>query len=251
MELGTEKQFDHDFVQPINAGMLKSSSPHAVQDCLLQAKKLNSIVRPYLDRVNASFLRTDLQEMHQIVLHVRQTPLQTKVRGNDVLYRNAHFTIVIAAVWALQENEQREPRAQELLQNVRRPCDAQSSELTSLLLHVIRYQNLRPIHNHPATLLNMNHPAENKWWKDVEDTKLGSTMRNVLHGNKITILLHIIAKSIGTGDKVLIYANSLPTLDYVEEVLGYASWGEHVPSLRAQFPDTDLGGWKKNKDFLR
>ena len=114
-----------------------------------------------------------------------------------------------------------------------------------------RYQNLRPVHNHPAALTRTK--STDKWWETTNNQKLLTCLNrcSVLESNKLVALLHIIVKSIKMGDKVMVFANSLPTLDYVEDVLALEDWKKHVPSLAKGFPDDELGGWERGKHFLR
>lgn len=65
------------------------------------------------------------------------------------------------------------------------------------------------------------------------------------------ILLHILIEASKMDDKVLIFCNCLSTLNYIEQVLAMANWGSHVASLAEQFPGEQLGGWRKDVDFLR
>ena len=37
----------------------------------------------------------------------------------------------------------------------------------------------------------------------------------------------------------------------IESLLGSEDWKRHVGSLKESFPQTKLGGWEKNKDYLR
>lgn len=51
--------------------------------------------------------------------------------------------------------------------------------------------------------------------------------------------------------KTLVYSKCLKTLDLIEGFLKSKDWGKQVKSLDDQFPNVKLGGFKKNRDFLR
>lgn len=115
-----------------------------------------------------------------------------------------------------------------------------------------RFQNLRPVHNHPAALLKLKEGDPVGWWESMKDKKVLKNMTSVVHSNKLLAMLHIIVQCTEIGDKVLVFANSLPTLDYVEDVLELEDWARYAPSLKISFPEKKkLGGWKSGQDFLR
>jgi len=76
-------------------------------------------------------------------------------------------------------------------------------------------------------------------------------VKEVMNGYKVCLLLHILAYCEQIDDKVLIFANNIPTLNYIEEVLALPDWTQEVPSLAAKFPGMKLGGWKNSIDYLR
>ena len=89
---------------------------------LTKSKELNTILDPYVHRVDSSELRKDLPPMQQVVLHVRQTSLQSKIYRAHKRFQRNPFT------------------------------DANS--------FLKQYATLRPVHNHPvrfacAPFLNM------------------------------------------------------------------------------------------------
>lgn len=133
------------------------------------------------------------------------------------------------------------------------------------------YQDTRPIHNHPACLKMSNGKSprssptdelddddvvvasldDDKWWMNVLKQSEIDSLDAVENSSKMVALLHILAYSDKIGDKVLVFSQSLKTLDYVEHVLQLDNWKEHVTSLAAHFPEQKLGGWKAGTDFVR
>lgn len=86
---------------------------------LTKSKELNTILDPYVHRVDSSELRKDLPPMQQVVVHVRQTSLQSK------LYR-------------AYKRHQRD-----LLRSSVNTCNS----------FLKQFSLLRPVHNHPVSLI--------------------------------------------------------------------------------------------------
>lgn len=92
--------------------------------------------------------------------------------------------------------------------------------------------------------------TEKDWWKStVERIGGAEKLKEVEQGYKIVLLLHILMEAQALGEKVLVFAQCLKTLDFIEYVLGLDDWAEHVPSLSSS--PQKMGGWKKGVDYLR
>ena len=74
-----ETIFDRGYVKPIALGMASNCSLEAHFISLTKSKDLNDILDPYVHRVDSSELRKELPPMQQVVVHVRQTSLQSKL----------------------------------------------------------------------------------------------------------------------------------------------------------------------------
>jgi hypothetical protein len=89
------------------------------------------------------------------------------------------------------------------------------------------------------------------WWRKSVDQEGEDNVRRVKNGYKVLLLLHILTFAERIGDKVVIFANSIPTLNYLEYVLAL-DWKECIPSLAAISPSSGtLGKWEKAKDYVR
>jgi hypothetical protein len=89
------------------------------------------------------------------------------------------------------------------------------------------------------------------WWRKSIDQEGEDNTRRVLNGYKVVLLLHILTFAERVGDKVVIFANSIPTLNYLEYVLAL-DWKESIPSLAAISSSSGtLGKWEKAKDYVR
>ena len=81
--------------------------------------------------------------------------------------------------------------------------------------------------------------------------KSGLDLKAIEHGGKIVLLLQIIAHCDAIGDKVVVFSQSLPTLSYIEEILNSPDWGGFKFYLPDNIRKQKLGGWKKDREYLR
>ena len=211
---------------PIDKGMPSDATPAEVQECELKSCQLKNILAPYVDRKDSTVLRETLPPMQQVILHVRQSKMQSN------LYK------------VLKRFEKK-------------------NDITNFLT---RYALARPLHNHPACLLmkasssaadDSSLDSDEKewtkalWWENFANKKGIIEMEKVKHGTKVTLLLHILAHADSIGDKVVVFSQCLKTLDFLERVFQLDCWADHVKSLATAFPGTTIGGWKNGTEYLR
>lgn len=78
----------------------------------------------------------------------------------------------------------------------------------------------------------------------------------------MVVLLEIIAASLDSGDKVLVFSQRKPVLDLIERVLKTEGWGGFVqtrgpplPSWRYSFEETEKRGkwgpWRNGEHYYR
>ncbi|KAL3910583.1 MAG: hypothetical protein SGARI_002053, partial [Bacillariaceae sp.] len=68
---------------------------------------------------------------------------------------------------------------------------------------------------------------------------------------KLILAAHGIAKAVELGEKILVSSKCLKTLDIFEHFLSSPDWKSHIGSLKKNFPNTKLGGWKKGQEYVR
>lgn len=82
----SEAVFDREFTNPIMKGMTSDATKDAVWESSLKSAQLQKILSPYVHRKDATVLREDLPAMQQVVIHTRQTKMQTNLyKGKYVL----------------------------------------------------------------------------------------------------------------------------------------------------------------------
>lgn len=111
----SERKFEKDYVLPILCGMSSDSTAADKEMADEKMQEIKEKLRPYVQRKDASVLLEDLPPMQQVVLHVRQTKVQSRLYGAYKKYARSGVE------------------------------DAKN--------FLRMYSNLRPIHNHPGCLL--------------------------------------------------------------------------------------------------
>lgn len=95
--------------------------------------------------------------------------------------------------------------------------------------------------------------CDENWWKLKErsqDTPSFEHGEFIKLSNKLFIFLSILGISINAGDKVLVFTQSVMTLELLECVLKSERWGE-VISIKSECSTCKFSQWKENYHYLR
>jgi SNF2 family DNA or RNA helicase len=227
-DLADKRYFATKYAKPIAAGMASDATKRCVYDSLNLAQELHDFFAPHVQRVGSSVLEKDLPPIQHVVLNVRQTRIQTSMY-------TAHKKSVTEATRHMRKK-------------------------TSFFKY---YNTLRPINSHPASLLHRtddrvrgedddeDFDIDDEGWYDTTVNKEGEEKVNeVMNGYKIALLLHLLAAAEEEGEKVVVFANSLATLNYIEFALEL-DWVDQVPSLAASFPEKKGTCWEQSVDYFR
>jgi SNF2 family DNA or RNA helicase len=167
--VASETQFDQQYAEPIMSGMANDSSKYAHALSVSKAAELNDLLAPYINRVDVSVLSKDLPAMSQVVLHVRQSRIQSR------LYQT------------FQRAQKQDPDLKGFFR---------------------MFSELRPIHNHPFCLRiaserqlkrrdsstdeSATTEKSTSWWESGFVKKEKDPLDDVESGYKIVLLLHIL-----------------------------------------------------------
>lgn len=199
--LGKLERFKLRFEKPINNGQLIDSTNEEVKLMKKRIHVLTKMLKNYVHRCDFEILVPYLPPKFEYVIGVRMTPIQSR------LYRYYISNVTIVT----RKN----------------------------LLNDSRILML--IGNHPSLLLKYHQERYGKesvdnhrefWWREVIDPLEEKEMFDMKLGSKFTLIFSILAQCERIGDKILIFSQSIPTLDYLEKLLY-----EH--------------NWTKNRDYFR
>lgn len=129
-------------------------------------------------------------------------------------------------------------------------ADATNEKECSPNIPQIKLESERTIINPRAESSVMPDIVDELWWKPVVAKRGEHEFTKVEQGKKIVFLLQILAYSQEIGDKVVIFSQSLPTLDFIENILS-RDWSVYVNERNKFSPLIKLGGWEKQLDYYR
>uniref|UniRef100_A0A7S3L215 ATP-dependent helicase ATRX n=1 Tax=Amphora coffeiformis TaxID=265554 RepID=A0A7S3L215_9STRA len=213
--------FEKEFVIPIQNGMPKDCTDSAKRLSEKKSAELYKLLKPFVNRKDASHLLKDLPTLTQVVLHLCPSKLQQSI------YRSFRTT------------------------------KGKNEDFKNFFK---AFKSLAPINNHPATLLAdaADDPKSDRddvmtvksWWNKIRKKFGAHELKKIDGGYKVVLLLYILAMAEARDEKVLVFSGCLKTLDFVEEVLQSEDWRSLVPGL--PFPEgAKIGGWVSGSDFLR
>jgi SNF2 family DNA or RNA helicase len=70
-------------------------------------------------------------------------------------------------------------------------------------------------------------------------------------GNKIVAFLALLALSVNEGDKVLLFSQSVPTLNFIELCLNQSQWGKAVGIDDCKVDGLKFSRWQRGRNFAR
>lgn len=93
---------------------------------------------------------------------------------------------------------------------------------------------------------------ETHWWKvwTVHNDEELSAKELLNLSNKMVTVLALLALTIHEGEKMIIFSQSLYTLDTIEQFLMLPNWGRLV-NRNNQMPQDQLSNWSKGVEYLR
>ena len=219
--LGSPQEFRKRFADPIDAGLMVDSEPRDVRRMKRRLFVLSKEIKDFVLRRDETLLARECPGKTEYLVVAKLQPIQKK------LYQS-YFS-------------KAQPKAIEA------------------------HMALLRLGNHPAThLCNDNKvgacllartratPAcsastEGWDWASETDRLLnGNDAGAAVLSSKVVLFLDILSESLARGDKVVVFTQSLATLDYLAHVLQTDTWGAYL-----QQKDARRGAWVNDQDFFR
>ncbi|XP_060787681.1 helicase ARIP4-like isoform X2 [Neoarius graeffei] len=256
--LGTRPEFSNMFVRPILNGQCVDSTPTDVQLMRYRSHVLHSLLEGFVQRRGHDVLCSQLPQKQEHVILVRLTALQ---RALYVKFMN-HFReagntgwlslnplkafCVCCKIWnhpdILFEALQRENMANEQ--------DLDLDDITASNAQCSANQRAKPCESGSSsqgelTLGRLQEKTSQvityEWAKDI----MASYQKGILENSaKMVLFFHIIEESVKSGDKVLVFSQSLSTLTVIEDFL-----------VKRIVPDYSGSGvkqnWTRNVNYYR
>ncbi|XP_072230790.1 transcriptional regulator ATRX-like [Leuresthes tenuis] len=273
--LGSLGEFRNRFINPIQNGQCADSTPKDVRVMKKRAHVLHEVLDGCVQRKDYSELSQFLPPKHEYVLAVRISPLQYKLyryyldhvtsegsltnktnqRAGANLFKDFQ---VLGRIWThpwclhlshlskkcLHKKNQVKAAAQ--LRNVE-TIVAESGQKENEEKHLNDNGNNTVTRDASrdgpvvaATGLRLQS-ANECWYKNLLSESDAKIME---HSGKMVLLFEILRMAEDLGDKVLVFSQSLISLNLIEEFLEASHRARHTSSLEA-------GRWIKNKDYYR
>ncbi|KAM3869276.1 transcriptional regulator ATRX-like [Diretmus argenteus] len=273
--LGSLKEFRNRFINPIQNGQCADSTPKDVQVMKNRAHVLHAMLVGCVQRRDYSVLSQFLPPKHEYVLAVRVTPLQYKlyrhyldyytgagsmgdgarVKSGTKLFKDFQILSRIwTHPWCLQlsyiskENKghfdgRNLVKAAVLLESHKSNVnESGSSNQTDKRVSGDQRGGLPAAEAEKASTSSRPDSTAEDWYKNL----LSEGDANILdHSNKMVLLFEILRMAEDLEDKVLVFSQSLISLDLIEDFLE----SSHRPSGELLYGGT--GSWIRNVDYYR
>ncbi|XP_033833701.1 transcriptional regulator ATRX-like [Periophthalmus magnuspinnatus] len=261
--LGSLGEFRNRFINPIQNGQCADSTPRDVRIMKNRAHVLHAMLAGCVQRKDYSELSQFLPPKHEYVLAVRVSHLQCQ------LYR--YYLDHISGVLSMPEGTKARPGANLFkdfqvlsriwthpwclhLSNVKGSLDKKNKakhqpdgnqRLLSFKINEVNEDNATSssdviIQGEREFNSSSSQCATNDWYKNMVSE---NDAKDATHSGKIILLLEILKRAEALQDKVLVFSQSLISLDLIEDFLKQA----HL----ARVTQGKAGSWKRNVDYYR
>ncbi|XP_051540427.1 transcriptional regulator ATRX-like isoform X2 [Myxocyprinus asiaticus] len=268
--LGSLKEFRNRFINPIQNGQCADSTPADVRLMKNRSHVLHELLSGFIQRRDYSVLTSCLPPKREYVLSVRMTPLQCQLYthylqyctgkgvGVGSLFQDVH---VLSLIWT-------HPWCLKLAQLSKNKGKEDSAPiLTALGAGLVTHSTqLNGSERGEAKSTGDSLDAKNKTgdWKGREERD-GFSVGNgsaadwylpfitaadakvLEHSGKLQLVMEILHHAEELQDKVLVFSQSLISLDLIESFLEYAD----KTKGKEECPYKGKKSWVKNKDYYR
>uniref|UniRef100_A0AC34FZY4 Helicase ATP-binding domain-containing protein n=1 Tax=Panagrolaimus sp. ES5 TaxID=591445 RepID=A0AC34FZY4_9BILA len=214
--LGSESDFKSIYAAPIEAGKASDAHEAYVGHMKRKCKKLYTILSGCIHRKDVKTLYDEVQkEKTEITLMIRPTKIQRK-------FIEAYLFRVDPYTNGLEERNIFKDRLR----------------ITLAL-------------NHPSVFCEYQKRVPDYSVNRIISKYNGENYYDVNLSNKLILLIDIIKYCEKIGDKLIIFSQSISTLDYIEEVLQNLAYKNEWNNQAKNCPENESWGWETGKDYMR
>ncbi|GJN20781.1 hypothetical protein PR202_gb08199 [Eleusine coracana subsp. coracana] len=246
--LGSSHEFRNRFQNPIENGQHTNSTSDDVKIMNQRSHILFEQLKGFVQRMGMNVVKNDLPPKKVFVITVKLSQLQRKLykrfldvhRDYSEKLHNSFFAKyqILAQVWnhpgllQMAKEQRGNLRKEDAVENFLTD-DSSSDDNAENLPNGEKLKDRTDQQSKKSNFMN----EESNWWEDDLDE---NTYREADHSGKLILLLAILLKCSELGDKVLVFSQSLTTLDLVEFFLSKLQ----VKGKEGKF-------WKQGKDWYR
>lgn len=271
--LGTRKEFEREFVKPIEQGQCREAKPKDVAQMKKRAHILHKMVEKYVQRFDCTVLQSLLPKKYEYVLSVQMSPIQCRLyeyyldnlaQGGPRMRGTGLFQDfgVLSCVWlhprllGTKKDDDNWEKYEKVAKRMKR--EHSYPKKTGVVENGEGVENGEVVEN--GIEFEENEVVENgrvPWWERTAmdcigpDLNVKKYLSRLKHSGKLVLLLDILRTCTAIGDKVLVFSQFLMTLDVIEHFLHKVSKGY----LRLPHPDglrpLPYQKWIKGLDYHR
>ncbi|XP_070773018.1 transcriptional regulator ATRX-like [Enoplosus armatus] len=280
--LGSLGEFRNRFINPIQNGQCADSTPKDVRIMKKRAHVLHAMLAGCVQRRDYSELTQFLPPKYEYVLAVRVSPLQyqlyryyldhftgassmtnrAKVRTGANLFKDFQvLSRIWTHPWCLQLNyiskenkgyfEKKKAKAAALLRNeettvaesgLRETEAKEGNNADSSAAVIVDVSKGTPaVEGEMATISSRSQSLDEGWFKSLISERDAKILE---HSGKMVLLFEILRMAEDLDEKVLVFSQSLISLDLIEDFLEASHHARDPSSFK-------VGSWIKNIDYYR
>ncbi|EHK41190.1 hypothetical protein TRIATDRAFT_321436 [Trichoderma atroviride IMI 206040] len=212
--LGPQKEFADIYAEPIERGLDRESSWSEKRKALKMLEVLKMTVAPKVQRATVQVVKHELPPKYEFVLFVKPNPLQEKLYGiylNEMVAASSKTSVVkfVAQLGVICNH----PRCfRQLMLNEKAASKTPKAA----------QQSVRGPGDEGTDDESESHGRSTKFPPNMISTVLketnGKDIANPELSQKVALLLVVLDQARAMGDKVLVFSESILTLDYLEEL---------------------------------
>ncbi|KAM0515209.1 hypothetical protein ACHAPE_006165 [Trichoderma viride] len=212
--LGPQKEFADMYAEPIERGLDRESDWSEKRRALKMLEVLKMAVAPKVQRATVQVVKHELPPKYEFVLFVKPNPLQEKLYGiylNEMVATSSKTNVVkfVAQLGVICNH----PRCfRQLMLNEKAASKTPKAA----------QQSVRGPRDEGTDDESESHGRPTKFPPNMISTVLketnGKDITNPELSQKVALLLVVLDQARAMGDKVLVFSESILTLDYLEEL---------------------------------
>ncbi|XP_062205430.1 protein CHROMATIN REMODELING 20 [Phragmites australis] len=251
--LGSSHEFRNRFQNPIENGQHTNSTSDDVKVMNQRSHILFEQLKGFVQRMGMNVVKNDLPPKKVFVITVKLSQLQRKLyrRFLDVhgfsssgYSEKSHSSFfakyqTLAQVWnhpgllQMAKEQRGNLRQEDAVENFLMDESSSDDNVENSLPNGEKQKDKTDQQSKKSNFVN----EEGNWWEDLLDE---NTYMEADYSGKMILLLDILSRSSELGDKVLVFSQSLTTLDLVEFYLS-----------KMQTKGKEGKHWKRGKDWYR
>ncbi|CAN6293341.1 unnamed protein product [Urochloa humidicola] len=251
--LGSSHEFRNRFQNPIENGQHTNSTSDDVKIMNQRSHILFEQLKGFVQRMSMNVVKNDLPPKKVFVITVNLSQLQKKLyrrfldvhgfsnSGYSEKSHNSFFAKyqTLAQVWnhpgllQMAKEQRGNLRREDAVENFMMDESSSDDNIESYLPNGEKQKDRADQQSKKYNFVN----EESNWWEELLDE---NTYMEAEYSGKMILLLDILLKCSELGDKVLVFSQSLTTLDLVEFYLS-----------KLQIKGKEGKHWKRGKDWYR